>query len=156
MPLIELHTDIAAPPARVFDLSRSVNLHLDSAGGTGEKVVGGKSQGLLEEGEQATWEARHFGMRMRLTSRVSEFDYPHRFVSSMLRGPFKKIYHEHLFERTESGTRMTDRFYFEAPFGIFGRIAERLLLKRHMKNYLEQRNQVLKEIAESERWKKYV
>jgi ligand-binding SRPBCC domain-containing protein len=156
MPIIELHTNIAAPPERVFDLSRSVSLHIDSAGDTGERVVEGKLRGLLEDGEHATWEARHFGLRMRLTSRVIEFDRPHRFVSNMLHGPFKKIYHEHIFQQSESGTHMIDRFDFDAPLGFLGRIAEALFLKRHMTRFLEQRNRVLKEIAESERWSAYM
>lgn len=156
MPLIKLQTEIVAPPERVFDLARSVNLHLESSGDTGERVVEGKLNGLLDDGEQATWEARHFAVRMRLTSRVIEFDRPRRFVSTMLRGPFKRIYHEHIFEPTTSGTRMIDRFDFEAPLGILGRIAEVLFVKGHMTRYLKKRNAVIKGIAESERWRDYV
>lgn len=53
MPLIELHTEISAPRERVFDLARSVDAHLDSAGATRERAVAGVTSGLIGSGEEA-------------------------------------------------------------------------------------------------------
>lgn len=156
MVYFELITDIKAPREIVFDLARSIDLHLDSAGDTREKVIEGRSSGLFAEGETATWEGTHFGMRLQLSSRVSGIKFPEQFHSCMVKGNFKKLEHGHFFEVTAGGTRMTDKFCFEAPFGIFGRMAEKLFLRIHMKNFLEKRNRVIKQTAESEKWKTFL
>ena len=59
---IEIVTTIAAPPGRCFDLARSIDLHLESAAATSEKVVAGRTSGLIEMGEEVTWPAKRFGL----------------------------------------------------------------------------------------------
>jgi hypothetical protein len=48
---------------------------------------------------------------------------------------------------------MRDRFTFEAPLPVFGFIAERLFLRRYIDRFLHRRNEILKQIAESDRWR---
>ena len=55
MPTIELLTDIHAPIETVFDLARSVDLHVDSTSQTNERAVGGTTTGLLFLGDTVTW-----------------------------------------------------------------------------------------------------
>jgi hypothetical protein len=62
MPKIELTTHINAPIGRVFDLSRSIDLHMESTKKTGEKAIAGKTSGLIELGETVIWRAKHFGI----------------------------------------------------------------------------------------------
>lgn len=149
MPKILLATRIDAPIETVFDLSRNIDAHVESTPGTKEKAVAGRTTGLIELGETVTWEARHFGIRQRLTSKITEFTYPIYFVDEMVDGIFEMIRHEHHFESFEGGTLMKDEFEFRAPLGILGRIAERLILTRYLEKFLIQRNSILKEMAES-------
>ena len=58
MPTIRIATSIDAPPERCFDLARDVGAHVRSTAGTGERAVGGVTIGLLELGDEVTWEAR--------------------------------------------------------------------------------------------------
>ena len=51
---------------------------------------------------------------------------------------------------------MRDRFEYWAPLGLLGRFAERLFLTRYMRRFLEERNAILKRVAESEEWRKYL
>ena len=44
---------------------------------------------------------------------------------------------------------MKDVFDYTSPLGILGKIADGLFLKRYMRRLLEDRNQVLKQQAES-------
>ena len=44
---------------------------------------------------------------------------------------------------------MTDVFYFESPYGILGKFADWLFLKRDMTNFLKKRNTLLKQKAEN-------
>lgn len=156
MPVIRLSTQISAPPERVFDLARSIDAHQQSALGTHERAVAGITHGLIGMAQEVTWEARHFGIRQKLTVRVTEFERPSRFQDVMVAGAFKSMKHDHEFIAQPHGTLMKDRFEFESPLGIIGRLFDWLFLRGYMHRFLVHRNQVLKELAESENWKKYI
>lgn len=157
MPTITLTTEVMAPIARCFDVARSVDCHVDSMRGSGERAVGGVTRGLVALGDEITWEARHVGVRQRLTSRITAFEPPRFFADEMVRGAFRSFRHEHRFEALgPERTRITDVFEFRAPLGLLGRIAERLVLTGYMRRQLEVRNRVLKEILESDRWRHYL
>ena len=97
MPKIELITVIDAPVEKVFDFSRSIDLHMESTRQTGEYAIAGKTSGLIESGETVTWRAKHFGIWQTLTSKITEFDRPNYFVDEMVEGAFKSFRHEHYF-----------------------------------------------------------
>jgi hypothetical protein len=78
----------------MFDLARSIDAHTESQAGSAEEAVGGVTRGLIGAGQDVTWTARHFGIRFSLTSAITEFDPPHRFVDEQTRGPFKAFRHE--------------------------------------------------------------
>jgi ligand-binding SRPBCC domain-containing protein len=156
MTVIEIKTEIAAPPHRVFDLARSIDAHQHSTAGTRERAVAGVTHGLIGMGDEVTWEAIHFGIKQRLTVRITECERPFRFQDVMVSGAFKSMKHDHQFVAQPSGTLMLDRFEFESPFGILGRMVDGLFLSAYMRHFLVRRNQVLKELAESENWKKYI
>ncbi len=156
MPLIVLKTQIQAPRERVFDLARSIDAHQDTAAATQERAVAGVVSGLLGAGEEVTWEAWHFGVKQRLTVKMTRLESPHTFQDVMLRGAFSEMRHDHLFEEKNGGTLMIDRFYYAAPLWILGRLAEVLFLTRYMRAFLIERNAVLKRVAESDDWRKYL
>jgi ligand-binding SRPBCC domain-containing protein len=153
MPLIQLITEINAPIERCFNLSRSIDLHLKSTSKTNEKAILGVTRGLIGLGEQVTWRARHFGVYQNLTSKITAYKYPFYFRDIMLNGAFKKMEHDHWFEKQGEITSMTDHFYFEAPFGIVGKIVSKYVLTNYLKKFLEERNSVIKNFAESDDWK---
>lgn len=149
MTTILLETLINAPIERCFDLARDIDFHQLSTSKTKEKVVAGKMTGLCEEGEVITWEAIHFGIRQRLTIKITKVQRPHYFEDEMVRGAFSMMRHKHSFLSEKENTCMKDEFIFKAPLGILGRFAELLFLKRYMTGLLKERNRVLKAIAES-------
>lgn len=154
MAVIKLSTEISAPRERCFDLSRSVELHLASTGKSRERAIAGVTKGLIGHKQNVTWRAKHLGVYQNLTVEISEFDFPARFQTRMLKGAFAKMVHEHIFEKQGDKTLMKDIFIFHAPLGILGRLAERLFLTSYMKYFLEERNKVIKQVAESDEWKK--
>ena len=156
MPVIELATMIRAPRERVFDLARSIDAHRYTTGGTRERSVAGVTTGLIALDDEVTWEARHFGVRQQLTVRVTGFDRPRHFQDIMISGAFKRLVHDHAFAEHPMGTLMRDRFEFAAPLGFLGRIAEWLFLTSYLRRFLVQRNEVLKQLAESEEWRRYL
>jgi len=153
MPTIHLTTFIAAPPERVFDLSRSVDLHKKSLSHTREEAIAGTITGLLELNESVTWKAKHLGKTRFLKSKLTQLEKPAKFTDEMQQGDFKKLKHEHHFKKVDNGTIMIDIFEFESPYKSIGRFLNRLFLTSYLKKMLEKRNSVIKEYAETEKWK---
>lgn len=148
MPVITLSIPVAAPIEVVFDLARSIDLHLESTAQTNERAVAGRTSGLIGLGEEVTWEATHFCIRQRLTSKIVQFDRPHHFRDSMVSGVFRRFDHDHHFVADGRGTVMTDTFDYTSPLGPLGWLADVVLLKRYMRRLLTIRNQVIKRVAE--------
>lgn len=159
MVTIEELTLIRAPIARCFDLARSVEVHLAGNVHWGEEAVAmsGVTSGLLELGQSVTWRAKHFGVRQRLTSQITAMDRPSSFQDTMTRGAFRSMQHDHIFRAVSPDvTEMKDVFRFSAPLPVLGRLAEIFVLRSYMQRLLHERNQVVKQIAESEDWRKFV
>jgi ligand-binding SRPBCC domain-containing protein len=153
MPSIHLTIFIAAPADRVFDLSRSIDLHRKSMAHTGEEAVAGTTNGLINLDETVTWKARHLYKTRILKTRITAMNRPLSFTDEMVSGDFKSIKHEHHFKSIGNGTLLIDLFHFESPWGGLGKLANSLFLTNYMKRMLEERNKVIKEYAESEKWK---
>jgi ligand-binding SRPBCC domain-containing protein len=153
MPVIHLTTFIAAPVQRVFDLSRSINLHKISTAATHEKVVDGVMTGLINEGETVTWQAKHLFKQRRFTSRITHMLHPTAFSDEMIAGDFSRFVHEHHFKATDNGTIMIDLLQFETPYGWLGKLFNRFYLTNYLEQLLQNRNLVIKEYAESTKWK---
>jgi ligand-binding SRPBCC domain-containing protein len=139
-----------------FDLARSIDAHQHSTRGTSERAVAGVTTGLIGLNDEVTWEARHLGLRQRLTVRIRAFTRPVHFQDIMVKGAFKRMKDDHEFLEHSSGTLMIDRFDFQSPFGILGRLVDRLFLSAYMRRFLIERNSVLKRLAESEHWRRYL
>lgn len=153
MPTIELKTRINAPIDRCFLLSLSVDLHQQSTAQTKERAIAGVTTGLMKLNDLVTWRAKHFGIYQNMTSKISAYDAPNYFVSEMVKGAFKKLHHQHLFEWTGTETIMTDIFVFNVPYGIFGELFSKVILTNYMKGFLIKRNHTIKEVAETSKWK---
>jgi ligand-binding SRPBCC domain-containing protein len=153
MPKIEMTTIIDAPVGLCFDLARSIDLHKISTEGTDEEAIDGVTTGLIELDQFVTWRARHFGITQQLTSKITAFERPNYFRDEMTKGAFRSIKHDHLFEAKGSITKMKDIFEFEAPYGILGQLFNSLFLCSYLRSLLERRNRIIKEVAESGKWK---
>jgi len=148
MPTIKLETRIPAPIEICFDVSRDIDVHIESTKHTGETAIAGKTTGLIGLGESVTWRAKHLGVWQTLTSKITVYTYPTYFVDEMTEGTFTSFKHQHIFEVKENHTLITDVFQFESPMGILGKLANTLFLTAYMRNLLIHRNEVIKQEAE--------
>ena len=149
MPVIEVLTTINAAPELCFDLARDIQMHIESTAGTGEVAVSGVTNGLMELGDEVTWEATHFGVRQKLTSRMTRFDRPRHFRDSQVRGAFNRFDHDHFFTVESGRTIMQDVFDYESPLGLLGHWADRCFLRSYMTKLLKNRALVIKTVAEA-------
>lgn len=152
-------TQLGMSPEQAFDLSRSVDAHLGSMAKSGERAVAGVISGLMALGDTVTWRAWHFGLPIRMTSRITRFSFPESFTDEQLRGPFRAFRHVHEFVPAPvpgpgssgpgalgpdgGGTLMIDHVEFTAPFGVLGRLVEKAFLGRYMQHLIEERNRYL-------------
>lgn len=141
-------TVVDATPERVFDLSLDIDAHVQSKAASGERAVAGVTTEVIALGEEVTWRARHFGLPFTMTSRITEWDRPTRFIDEQTRGPFRRFRHEHRFEAVSGRTRMVDDIAFDAPMGPLGWFAERVLLEHYLQRLIEQRGLYVKAVAE--------
>ncbi len=150
MSVIILYTCIQAEIPKVFDLARDIDLHQRSTFRTGEKAVAGRMSGLIEFGETVTWKARHLGVMQTLTTKIVTMQKPYHFTDIMLKGTFRSMKHQHLFRQEDRYTVMTDIFEFESPFGIIGKRFNAIFLRNYMKQFLLERNRMIKSAAEAD------
>ena len=125
-------------------MARDIEAHAESLKHTQERAVAGRTSGLIGMGETVTFEAVHFGVRQRLTSRIVEFDPPHSFADQMVSGAFHSLYHKHEFIPQDGGTLLRDTMIYVSPLGFLGISADKLFLERYMTNFLRIRNAALK------------
>lgn len=127
----------------LFARSLSIDAHTASMADSSETAIAGVRQGQIGLGESVTWRARHFGLWLTMTSKITELEAPYRFVDEQQRGPFKRFCHEHRFTETADGTLMTDTLEVTAPWGPLGWLAERLFLRSYLNRLIDNRNRYL-------------
>lgn len=149
MVVIALTTVLPTTPERAFDLSIDVDAHTGSMAGSGERAVGGVRSGALALGDTVTFAARHFGLPWRMTSRISAYDRPDRFVDEQVEGPFRSWRHEHTFSWDDARgvTVSRDVIHFTAPLGMLGRLVTKAVLERYLTRLIAERNAYLRQLC---------
>lgn len=148
MTTIQLKTNYYAPIETVFDTNRNIDIHQQTASKTNEVAIAGITSGLINKNETVTWKGKHFGLYIQHQSIISEMIFPTYFVDEQLKGHFKSFKHQHFFEQKEKYVEVTDILEYETPFGIFGKLFDKLFLKKHLTNFIQQRNEILKTLIE--------
>jgi ligand-binding SRPBCC domain-containing protein len=148
---IEVVTEIDAAADVVFGLELDMDVHAASLAASGETATTSSGRRRVALGDEVTFRARHFGVVWRMTSRITAYEPPRRFVDEQVRGPFRALHHEHVFDHLGAGrTRMTDRMTVSAPLGLLGHLATRMLLAPYLRRLLMRRSAHVKRLAESE------
>jgi ligand-binding SRPBCC domain-containing protein len=73
------------------------------------------------------------------------------FVDEQRAGPYRFWYHEHRFEKTPSGVKMTDRVTYIPPYGILGDLVTEIWIRSKLENIFDFRFQKINEIFGSVR-----
>lgn len=152
MPVIHLTTIVHAPVERVFDLSRNIALHRKSIESPRETIVSGKTSGLLQAGEEITWQAKRMGKAWTLRLQTAKVELYSFFEEIMLHGDFDLLKHRHHFKTMDNGTVMIDVFEYEQAKTSWGKSLKQLFLTKYWRQLLEKRNEMIKSVAESDKW----
>ena len=74
----------------------------------------------IESGLLIHYQLAWHGIPMRWTTRIEEWQPPHQFIDSQLRGPYRLWHHTHTFEERDGGTLMYDVLRYAIPLGAVG------------------------------------
>ena len=141
---------IDRPPEVVFAFHADLANHpRTSPPRTREQVVQGLGE-PLREGARVVFRARHGGRWRRLEAEIVEWNPPASFVSRQVRGPFRTWTHRHAFRPFQRGTLLTDQIEYRLPYGLLGRIADRLWIGKHLDRFFAYRQNAAKIFLEQE------
>lgn len=104
----------------------------------------------MKSGTLIDYSVRILGVRRHWTTLIIDYNPPEKFVDVQLKGPYTFWHHTHTFKETEEGTLLEDNVQYIVPFGILGRLAHALLIRRQLNHIFEYRAKVIrKHLAET-------
>jgi|ERR1700733_9096780 ligand-binding SRPBCC domain-containing protein len=144
---------IYAPIERCFLLSTSIELVERTLE---MRPVGGKTAGMIVDGDRVMWSGWKFGLAQRHESLITRYERPTFFQDTMGRGRFKQFQHDHQFFEVDGHTLLTDKVRFSLPLGRLGKLFGRQVMVPYICGLLRQRMTLLKQVAEGEEWRQYL
>ena len=150
---IHVTTFILAPAERVFDLCRNTTIYKAVLKGRKEGFSSGAGSSLIASGETITFNAKHLGKTRIMTARLIEMERPMKFAEEQVKGDLKSFRLESHFKQVENGTILINILTFEGPRDFLGSLIGKFFLKSYLEKFLLKRNEVIKQYAETEKWK---
>ena len=68
------------------------------------------------------------------------------FIDEQRVGPYKMWHHEHIFKTKEDGVLMTDIITYIPPFGLLGKLANSLFVKKRINEIFDYRSQIIEQL----------
>jgi ligand-binding SRPBCC domain-containing protein len=98
-------------------------------------------------GQMITYKIRPvLGIPLGWVTEITHVKEGQYFVDEQRRGPYGMWHHQHHFEVIGGGVKMTDIVHYEMPFGILGRLARALFVKRQLEGIFEYREEKVNEL----------
>ena len=144
---------IHAPIDRCFLLST----HLELAERTlGMRPMAGTTEGMVVDGDRVVWGGWKFGVPQAHECVITRYERPNFFQDTMRRGRFKRFQNDHHFMEIDGHTLVTEKQRFSMPLGWPGRMVGRYVVLPHLTALMRSRLELLKRVAESDRWRSYL
>lgn len=134
-------------PIRIDDawnfFSNPGNLAKITPAEMGFYITSGEPQKMFA-GQIITYKIGIFpGIKNNWVTEITQVNENQYFIDEQRFGPYKMWHHEHHFKTVNDGVAMTDRVTFKIPFGIFGRMAYRLFIRRKLLQIFSFRTEIL-------------
>ena len=97
----------------------------------------------MKVGAIIEYRIRLYGVPMKWVSEITEWDPPHLFEDTQIRGPYRKWVHRHTFRETDDGTVAMDRVLYRVPGGA---LVNKLFIAGQVRKIFDYRKAKLKEI----------
>lgn len=150
---IEFNTHIKAPIERCFDLTRSIDFHKLSINPVKEESVAGCTSGLIGHNQHALMQSTLFGLRFSTELKITKFNPPFFLSYEIADSNFHSVVHDYYFYDISEETVMVNHFYYKPKWGLIGELINILFLEKYISRIITKRNDLLREYAETEKWR---
>ena len=129
--VLQVEQKIEMPLAKVFEFfSRAENLQRITPPLLDFKIVS-KTPIEMKPGALIDYKLQVHGVPLRWRTLIEEWDPPHKFVDTQLRGPYSLWHHTHEFiELTPNLTLIKDTVRYRLPFGYLGLLVHKLMVQK--------------------------
>ena len=86
------------------------------------------------------------GIPLKWKTVITQVDKPLQFADMQKKGPYKKWVHVHTFVEKDNGTLVKDVVTYALPFGILGRFAHFLFIRKKLEQIFEFRKETLENL----------
>ncbi len=105
------------------------------------------AQTKMYEGMIITYKvAPLLGIKMDWMTEITTVRDQKYFIDEQRFGPFKFWHHEHHFEEIDGGVLMTDKLTYGIPFGIFGQLANAIIVAKQTQEIFDYRVKAVDEL----------
>ena len=106
--------------------------------------------GSIGAGTIIQYRLRLHGIPIRWKTEITRWSPPFEFEDLQLSGPYRLWRHTHQFESIQGGTRIVDQLHYRLPFGLLGRVAHRLFVRRDVERIFDYRRERVRALFGSE------
>jgi uncharacterized protein len=100
----------------------------------------------IQEGTIINYKLKIEGIPVKWQTLIKDWQPPHFFSDNQEKGPYKKWYHQHIFEDLAGGTLMTDKIDVELPLGALGYSVASWKVLNDVNNIFNFRRQIIFDI----------
>ncbi|HXA02067.1 MAG TPA: SRPBCC family protein [Cytophagaceae bacterium] len=137
--ILERTTIINRPCPEVFDFfSKAENLHKITPPDLSFKIIAGDSI-EMKKGTLINYHIKISGISLEWQTLISEWNPPHSFADTQVKGPYAKWVHTHSFHEENNRTTMHDRVEYRSPGWIFEPLLEYLIVRKKLKSIFDYR-----------------
>jgi ligand-binding SRPBCC domain-containing protein len=86
------------------------------------------------------------GIKMHWITEITHVKHKEYFVDEQRFGPYAMWHHKHFLKEVPGGVEMTDIVHYKAPYGIFGKLANTLFIKKQLKTIFDFRYKKMEEL----------
>jgi hypothetical protein len=144
---------IAASAEIVFDLSRHILLQKKAMEKIGVRQVRGISSGLRSTDDAVLWSLSFVKNTFFFSLKISECKPNEQITEEISKSPLVSFKHIRHLKSIKNGTLVIDQIEYELPDKWWARWVDQFFLRKKINELLQARNNVLKEYAESNKWR---
>ncbi len=86
------------------------------------------------------------GVKLDWMTEITHVKEGSYFIDEQRFGPFKFWHHEHHFKEIEGGVLMTDKLIYGIPFGVFGQLANTIMVAKQTKEIFTYREKAVEHL----------
>ena len=144
---------IAAPADIVFDLSRHILLQKKAMEKIGAQQVRGVSSGLRSLDDAVMWGLSVLKKTFVFTLSISDYRPNEQITEEISKSALESFRHVRHIKAIKNGTLVIDEITYTLPEKWWASWVDRFFLRKKINDLLVAKNKILKEYAESNKWR---